>query len=71
MDSKSKIKLPQETIVSKPESLPKESFNDESDSIMICDGSISGDWLVILADCPVAMENLRPRRRDFARPAII
>ena len=42
-------------------------FDAEEDAIVFCRLAGKEDWLAVLKECPVSMDDVPPRRRETAR----
>jgi hypothetical protein len=68
LDAKRRLTLPAAFASSRPGDHFSVEFDAEEDAL-ICRRLARGDddWLGVLRQCPLAMDDLPPRRREYAR----
>ncbi len=67
LDSKRRLTVPAALAPTKPGDHFRAEFNPEDDELIFRRIAPVGDWLEILKQCPVPMDDLPPRRRQLAR----
>jgi hypothetical protein len=67
LDAKRRLTLPAALAPASPGDYFDAQFDAEEDAIVFRRISPKTDWLAVLKECPVPMEDVPPRRREFAR----
>ena len=67
LDSKRRLTLPATLLLSRPGQRFEARFDAEEDALIFRRLPAKADWLEVLADCPVPMDDLPPRRRELPR----
>lgn len=67
MDSKRRLTLPASVAPATPGDAFEATFDVDEDSITFRRVSTTGDWLKVLSECPVPMDDIPPRRKEPAR----
>jgi hypothetical protein len=67
LDAKRRLTVPAALAPTQPGDHFRAEFNAEDDELIFRRIAPAGDWLEILKQCPVPMDDLRPRRRQLAR----
>lgn len=67
LDAKRRLTVPAALAPTKPGDHFRAEFHPEDDSLVFRRIAPVGDWLEILKQCPVPMDDLPPRRRQLAR----
>ena len=66
MDSKRRLTLPASVAPATPGDAFEATFDADEDTITFRRIATPGDWLAVLAECPVSMDDIPPRRKEFA-----
>ncbi len=64
MDAKRRLTLPAAVAPAVPGDVFEASFDADEDAIIFRRIATSPDWLSVLAECPVSMDDLPPRRKE-------
>lgn len=67
LDAKRRLTVPAALAPAKPGDVFEVEFDPEEDEIVFRRLARDEDWLAILAECPVPMDDLPPRRRASFR----
>jgi hypothetical protein len=67
LDGKRRLTLPAALTPAQPGDHFNAEFDPEEDAIVFRRIAKNTDWLAVLKDCPVKMEDLPPRRREFPK----
>jgi hypothetical protein len=67
LDAKRRLTLPAALAPTQPGDHFNAEFDPEEDAIVFRRIAKNTDWLAVLKDCPVKMEDLPPRRREFPK----
>lgn len=67
LDAKRRLTLPAALAPTKPGDHFKAEFDPEEDTLVFRRVATRADWLAVLKACPVDMEDLPPRRREYPR----
>jgi hypothetical protein len=67
MDAKRRLTVPASLAPAGPGDYFEVRFDPEEEAIVFRRLPTRGDWLAILAECPVSMDDLPARRREPAR----
>ena len=67
LDAKRRLTVPAALAPTKPGDHFRAEFYPEDDALVFHRIAPIGDWLEILKQCPVPMDDLPPRRRQLAR----
>ena len=65
LDAKRRLTLPTSLVAAQPGDHFEAEFDAEEDAIVFRRLAKNADWLTILKGCPVKMDDLPPRRREF------
>ena len=67
LDAKRRLTVPAALARASPGEYFDARFDAEEDAIVFRRLASGEDWLAVLKDCPVSMDEVPPRRRDTAR----
>jgi hypothetical protein len=67
LDAKRRLTLPAGLVRARPGDHFHAEFDAEEGTVVFRPISQKSDWLSVLRNCPVKMDKLPPRRREFAR----
>jgi hypothetical protein len=67
LDSKRRLTVPAGLAPATPGEYFEARFDADEDAIVFRRLPGRGDWLAILAECPVSMDDVPPRRKEPAR----
>lgn len=67
LDAKRRLTLPATLAPTKPGDHFKAEFDPEEDILVFRRVAKRADWLAVLKACPVHMDDLPPRRREYPR----
>ena len=70
LDAKRRVSLPSKLVSTKPGDQFDAFYDDEEDEIILRRVKGKEDWLEIMKQCPVPMDDLPPRPRDYFKPKI-
>ena len=65
MDAKRRLTVPASLTSAQPGDAFEVAFDAEDDAIVFRRINREGDWLAVLEQCPVPMDDLPPRRREY------
>lgn len=66
MDAKRRLTVPAALAPATPGDYFEVRFDPEEDALVFRRIPGRGDWLAVLAECPVSMDDVPPRRRETA-----
>ena len=67
LDSKRRLTLPATLMPTRPGQTFDVQFDLEDNTLIFRPLTAREDWLELLAECPVPMDNLPPRRRELPK----
>ena len=67
LDSKRRLTIPVSVAPASPGDAFVVTFDADEDTFVFRRISANSDWLEVLKECPVAMDDLPPRRSEFPR----
>ena len=67
LDDKRRLSVPASLAPTRPGDHFKAEFDADEDTLVFRRVARTGDWLDVLKSCPVAMDDLPPRRREYPR----
>lgn len=67
LDAKRRLTVPASLAPAKPGDHFEAEFDPEEDAIVFRRIARHADWLEVLKRCPVSMEDLPPRRREYPK----
>ena len=67
LDSKRRLTLPTALIKARPGQSFNARFDADEDALIFRRLPEKEDWLEVLAQCPVAMDDIPPRRRELPK----
>lgn len=67
LDDKRRLTVPAALAPTKPGDHFQAEFDPEEDTLVFRRVAKKGNWLEILKACPASMDDLPPRRREWAR----
>jgi hypothetical protein len=67
MDSKRRLTLPASVAPAMPGDAFEATFDADEDAVTFRRVAAQRDWLAVLAECPVSMDDVTQRSREFAR----
>jgi hypothetical protein len=67
LDAKRRLTVPTGLAPARPGDVFEADFDAEEDAIVFRRISRSANWLAVLEECPVPMDDLPPRRRESFR----
>jgi hypothetical protein len=67
LDAKRRLTLPSSLVAAQPGDHFEAEFDVEEDAIVFRRLAKNADWLTILKGCPVKMDDLPSRRREFPK----
>ena len=67
LDAKRRLTLPASLLPAQPGDHFRAEFDPEEDAVVFRRIAKNSDWLRVLEACPVKMDDLPPRRRDFPK----
>jgi hypothetical protein len=67
LDAKRRLTVPAALAPTRPGDHFQAEFHPEDDALVFRRIAPAGDWLEILKQCPVPMDDLPPRRRQLSR----
>ena len=68
LDAKRRLTRPASLVSAQPGDNFEAIFDPEEDAVIFRRLSKKTNWLTVLNGCPVTMDDLAPRRREFPRP---
>jgi bifunctional DNA-binding transcriptional regulator/antitoxin component of YhaV-PrlF toxin-antitoxin module len=70
LDSKRRLTLPKSLAPAKPGDVFEAVFDPEEDAVIFRRISKRKNWLEVLKSCPVPMDDLPPRSREYFKPKL-
>jgi hypothetical protein len=70
LDAKRRLSLPKQLIPAHPGDAFEAVFDPEEDTVTLRRLTRGTDWLAVLKSCPVAMDDLPARSREYFRPRL-
>lgn len=67
LDAKRRLTVPVALAAAAPGDYFDAQFDPEEDAIVFRRVTVKADWLAVLRECPVPMDDLPARRRDLPR----
>lgn len=67
LDAKRRLTLPSTLVAAQPGDHFEARFDPEEDAIVFRRISKNKNWLAVLKNCPVKMDDLPPRRREYPK----
>jgi len=67
LDSKRRLTVPVALAPTAPGDYFEAQFDPEEDTLVFRRIAKNSDWLAVLKACPVSMDDVPPRRREFPR----
>jgi hypothetical protein len=67
LDDKRRLTVPASLAPAKPGDHFKAEFDADEDTLVFRRIARKGDWLDVLKSCPVSMDDLPPRRREYPK----
>lgn len=67
LDSKHRLTVPKALAPTVPGDYFEAQFDSEEDTLVFRRISPNADWLAVLKECPVSMDDVPPRRRELPR----
>jgi hypothetical protein len=67
LDAKRRLTVPAALAPARPGDHFQAEFHPDDDTLVFRRMAGAGDWLEVLKQCPVAMDDLPPRRRQLPR----
>jgi hypothetical protein len=67
LDAKRRLTLPASLVPARPGDHFQAEFDPEEDAVVFRRIARNADWLNVLKACPVKMDDLPPRRREFPK----
>lgn len=67
LDSKRRLTVPLSVAPANPGDVFEVTFDADEDAFVFRRVAVKGDWLAVLKECPVSMDDVPPRRREFPR----
>jgi hypothetical protein len=67
LDAKRRLTLPASLLPAQPGDHFQAEFDPEEDAVVFRRIARKADWLKVLKGCPVKMDDLPPRRRQFPK----
>lgn len=67
LDAKRRLTVPASLAPTRPGDVFEADFDPEEDAIVFRRLSRNTNWVAVLEDCPVPMDDLPPRRREHLR----
>jgi hypothetical protein len=67
LDAKRRLTLPASLVPAQPGDHFQAEFDPEEDAVVFRRIAKKADWLNVLKSCPVKMDDLPPRRREFPK----
>ena len=67
LDAKRRLTVPAGLAPASPGDIFEARFDAEENELVFRRIAGAGDWLAVLGECPVSMDELPPRRRQLAR----
>ena len=67
LDAKHRLTVPASLAPTNPGDHFDAEFHADDDTLVFRRIAVKGDWLAVLKECPVPMDDLPPRRRELPR----
>jgi hypothetical protein len=67
LDSKRRLTIPAALVTARPGQAFDACFDEEEDALIFRRLPQKEDWIDVLSQCPVPMEDIPPRRRELPR----
>lgn len=67
LDAKRRLTVPTSLAPARPGDNFEAEFHPEDDTLVFRRMAPKGDWLAVLRECPVPMDDLQARRRELPR----
>jgi hypothetical protein len=67
LDAKRRLTIPAALAPTAPGDYFDAQFDPEEDAIVFRRVAVKADWLAVLRECPVSMDDVPPRRRELPR----
>jgi hypothetical protein len=67
LDAKRRLTVPVALVPASPGDSFEARFDPDENAIIFRRLAVKADWLSVLRDCPVSMDDVPPRRRELAR----
>jgi hypothetical protein len=67
LDSKRRLTIPLSVAPASPGDAFEVTFDADEDALVFRRVVTNSDWLQVLKDCPVSMDDVPPRRKEFPR----
>jgi hypothetical protein len=67
LDAKRRLTIPAALAPTAPGDYFDAQFDSEEDAIVFRRVAVKADWLAVLRECPVRMDEVPPRRRELPR----
>lgn len=67
LDSKRRLTLPAALLSSEPGQVFDARYDADEDALIFRRLPAKEDWMEVLAQCPVPMDDIQPRRRESAK----
>jgi len=67
LDAKRRLTVPAALAPAAPGDYFDAQFDPDEDTIVFRRVAVKGDWLAVLRECPVPMDDVPRRRRDYPR----
>ena len=71
LDAKRRLTVPASLAPTRPGDHFDAEFHPDDDTLVFRRIAVKGDWLAVLKECPVPMDDLPPRRRELPRRRIL
>jgi hypothetical protein len=67
LDAKRRLTLPASLVPARPGDHFKVEFDPDEDALVVRRIATHADWLDVLKECPVKMDDLQPRSRQYPK----
>jgi hypothetical protein len=67
LDAKRRLTVPQALVPARPGDFFEATFDPDEDLLIFRRIAAEKDWLTVLKECPVPMDEMAPRRKEFPR----
>jgi len=67
LDAKRRLTVPVALVATSPGDSFEARFDPEEDAIILRRLAVKRDWLAVLRQCPVPMDDILPRKRELPR----
>jgi hypothetical protein len=67
LDSKRRLTIPATLVTARPGQTFDARFDEEEDALIFRRLPQKEDWIEVLSQCPVPMDDMQPRRRELPR----